>query len=153
MQDRSNLTVLLVHEDGEQARAVQQAARTLQYMKEMLLVQGVQELTAYLDRCHPPFTGDAQPCPNLILFDLQASLAGARDVLARLKRDEVFKPIPVVVLARNEVSSEYADTYDLGINAFVRRPDDPEELARTLRIIENFWLGVATLPHAERRSF
>ena len=155
MRDKPNVTVLLVHEDDEMAASVQAAAQSLQHMKDLTLLRGAQELMAYLDRCHPTLSGESVPCPNLILFDLQPTLDHAQEVLVRLKQDEVFKPIPVVVLARTRVDTDHGGTYDLGVNAFVRRPDHPDELAKTLQIIENFWLGVVTLPRAERsaRSF
>lgn len=153
LRERSNPTVLLVHEDDETAADVQQAARASRFMKDLVVLKGSEALVDYLDRCHPDaMMNDQLPCPNLILFDLKMSLQHAADVLTRVKADEVFKPIPVVVLARPPIEAEYVATYDMGVNAFVNRPDTLEELEQTLQIIENFWLGVVTLPRADKTS-
>lgn len=147
-----NPTVLLVYEDEEKVAEVEAAARATDGLKNLVLLQGADALADYLDRCHPSLSGDQLPCPNLILLDLKQSIASVRDVLVRLKQDEVFKPIPIVVLARAPVEEEYLESYDLGVNAFVRRPEDAAALAETLAVIENFWLGVVTLPHAEKAA-
>src|SRR5690606_20048666 len=122
------------------AAAFEAASGASRFMKDLVLLKGVSALGDYLDRCYAVAPAAPAPCPNLILFDLASSLDHARAALARLKRDDLFRPIPVVVLARTPGARDYLDTYDLGVNAFVDASDDPDEIARTLQIIENFWL-------------
>lgn len=143
-------TVLFVSEDDVLKQAVQAAARGLRSMNAMVALAGAAELMAYLDRCNASFYDRQNPCPDLILFDLNVARNGATDVLARLKNDGVFRSIPVVVLAHEPEGNGHVDLYDLGVNAFVVYSGDPVQMEATLRAIERFWLDVATLPHTER---
>lgn len=149
-QPRKKPVILLIYQGDQNKNLIADAARETKYMGEMTMLPGAEAALEYLDQCSPTAFGEQQPCPNLIIFDLATTLHRADELLNRLKTAEFFRPVPVIVLARKPIAPEFTELYDRGVNAFVERPSDRETMVRTLRIIEDFWIGVVQLPHADR---
>lgn len=82
--------------------------------------------------------------PNLILLDLAVGEA-ARDLLARLKSDDVRQPIPVLVLFDDSTRALALACYRLHANGCLPRPRDPEALLSLLQDIARYWLGGSVL--------
>lgn len=84
------------------------------------------------------------PRPHLVLLDLQLPLKSGHEVLAEIKNDEVLRSIPVVVLSSSRDEQDVMSAYRAFANSYVTKPVDYREFAAALRLIERFWLGVAT---------
>lgn len=85
--------------------------------------------------------------PDLILLDLD--LAGETtgyELLSVLKTDPALKRIPVIVLTMSTEAEDIFKTYSVQGNCYVIRPGDRDQLAQTIRRIEDFWLRIVTLP-------
>ena len=72
------------------------------------------------------------------------------EVLAEMRADPKLKLVPVVVLTTSNAATDVARSYELHANCHVRKPVDYAEFIQTLRCIERYWLGTATLPTAFR---
>lgn len=84
----------------------------------------------------------AQEPPSLVLLDLKLPRLSGIDVLLAIRDDERLRTVPVVVLTSSDERSDIAACYELGCNAFVRKPIDYEEYTGELRTTLDFWLGV-----------
>jgi CheY-like chemotaxis protein len=65
-------------------------------------------------------------------------------VLAEIKADERLRSIPVVVLSSSRDERDIAGAYRAFANSYVAKPIDYEDFADAVRLIERFWLGLAT---------
>lgn len=90
------------------------------------------------------------PRPDIILLDLNLPKKDGREVLAVIKRDNVLKHIPVVVLTTSEAEEDVLKSYELHANCYVTKPVDLEKFIHVVQSIDRFWLTVVTLPPAER---
>jgi CheY-like chemotaxis protein len=86
------------------------------------------------------------PRPDLILLDLDLSRPEDCEMLGDIKKDSEFRRIPVVVLASSEDAQQVFQAYDLHANAYIRKPQDREELVRLVRETLHFWLALVRLP-------
>ena len=84
--------------------------------------------------------------PDLILLDLNMPRMDGREVLSELKRDEVLRRIPVVVLTTSQAEEDILRSYDLHANCYVKKPGELDLFLEIVRRIEQFWLSVAQLP-------
>ena len=84
----------------------------------------------------------AEETPALVLLDLKLPRLSGVEVLMAMKDDERLRKVPVVVLTSSDELSDRAACYDLGCNAFVRKPIDYDEYKRELTTTLDFWLGV-----------
>lgn len=85
--------------------------------------------------------------PDLILLDLNMPGMSGLEVLKRLKTDDRFKTIPVVILSSSDDVGDIAKTYANHANCYVTKPTDLSQFVATVKVIENFWLTTAQLPN------
>jgi len=91
----------------------------------------------------------AAPRPDLILLDLQLPRKNGQEVLAEVKADEELRSIPVVVLSSSREERDVVGAYRSFANSYVAKPIDYEDFADAVRLIERFWLELATRPQVE----
>ncbi|WAL60850.1 response regulator [Thermocoleostomius sinensis] len=86
------------------------------------------------------------PRPHLILLDLNLPGKDGREVLAEIKADAKLRRIPIVVLTACTDKTDILKSYALQGNSYVIKADDSCQLAAIVKRIEEFWLGIVTLP-------
>ena len=88
----------------------------------------------------------------VVMLDLDMPNINGREVLEQLYHDEELKKVPVVVFSAMTNSQTILDCYDIGANAFVRKPDTAEEMGKSLSAIANFWADINVLPGYNTRG-
>ena len=88
-----------------------------------------------------------KPRPDLVLLDLNMPRMDGREVLAEMKKDPVFKRIPVVVLTTSQSEDDVAAAYNLSANCYVAKPVDLDQFLGVVRAIDDFWLSLVKLPN------
>lgn len=94
-----------------------------------------------------PFEGAKRP--ELILLDLNLPKMSGREVLSAIKSDANLKSIPVVVLTTSSAKEDVEKSYELQGNCFVTKPVGPDEFNKTILNIQDYWFGLAKLPHRQ----
>ena len=84
--------------------------------------------------------------PDIIVLDLNMPKMDGREFLAKVKFDENFKRIPVIVLTTSESEEDILRTYDLLANCYITKPVDLDEFIKVVKFIEEFWLNIVKLP-------
>jgi two-component system, chemotaxis family, response regulator Rcp1 len=83
---------------------------------------------------------------RLVLLDLKMPEQDGKALLAEIRRTPSLRHLPVVVFSSSDASSDVRESYQLGANAYVKKPDDLDGCRVFVRRLEDFWLGTATLP-------
>lgn len=86
--------------------------------------------------------------PLLVLLDLKMPRMTGMELLARLKQDARYRHIPVVMMTSSQQEQDLVGAYDLGVNAYVRKPLDFNEFVTTVRHLMQFWGTINLLPSA-----
>ncbi|OGQ95437.1 MAG: two-component system response regulator [Deltaproteobacteria bacterium RIFOXYD12_FULL_57_12] len=95
--------------------------------------------------------GDSHPeAPALILLDLKLPKVDGIDVLRRIKDDSRLKNVPVVVLTSSKEEKDIVESYNLGVNSYIRKPVDFEQFVETVRYIGYYWLLLNEAPVVPR---
>lgn len=81
--------------------------------------------------------------PDLILLDLNLPGKSGFEVLEAVRADSDRRSLPVVVVSSSRNGDDIRRAYELGANAYVVKPDDPDEYIRLIETIVNFWLPTA----------
>ncbi len=84
--------------------------------------------------------------PDLILMDLNLPEKDGRELLAEIKADQQLRRIPIVVLTISANEEDIFRSYALQGNCYVVKSCDLEQLFQLVKRIEEFWLGIVTLP-------
>jgi len=98
------------------------------------------------------FEGRTGDNPAVILLDLKLPKVDGREVLRVIKADESMRTVPVVVLTSSREERDLAETYKLGVNAYVVKPVDFHEFVDAVRNLGLFWAVINEPPPGSVRS-
>ena len=79
------------------------------------------------------------PTPDLVFLDINMPKIDGWEVLNTMQASDALRSIPVVILTTSRLAQDRIRSYDLGANAYIRKPSGFAPLAETLRIIYQFW--------------
>ena len=78
--------------------------------------------------------------PKLIVLDLKLPRVDGLEVLRRLKSDLRTRNIPVVVLSSSREEFDLIESYAMGVNSYLVKPVDFDQLVATVRVLGEYWL-------------
>ncbi len=135
--------ILIVEANPEHSRTIETALHqnSLHYQL-MTIADGLQAI----DYLHRQGSYMNAPRPDLILLDLNLPGKDGREILAEIKADAQLKRIPIVVLTTAHTEADILRTYALQGNCYVLKSSDLNQLFQIVKRIEEFWLGIVTLP-------
>jgi len=85
---------------------------------------------------------DGTPLPLVVLLDLKLPKVDGLQVLARIRAEPRTKDLPVVVLTSSDEQRDLVDSYNLGVNAYVRKPVSFGELVEAVRQLGIYWSSI-----------
>ena len=142
------LTILMADDDEDDRELTRDALQGATLVEELQFVVDGQDLLDYLRRLGPYGSPQAagRPQPSLILLDLNMPRKDGREALVEIKRDEVLRRIPVVVLTTSSDEEDVRRAYELGANTYLTKPVTGARLEVALGRLVEYWSEVATLP-------
>jgi chemotaxis family two-component system response regulator Rcp1 len=142
------IDILLVEDTPADVRLTREALKEAKVLNTLHVVEDGMAALDFL-RKRDQYAGNSSP--DLILLDLNLPRKDGREVLAEIKQDENLKRIPVVVLTTSRADEDIVRSYNLHANAYVTKPVDLKQFLDVIRVIEEFWLAVVTLPAGVKR--
>ena len=136
-------TLLVVESSPEHTRSIQQAFQDGSVYCRLEMVTNGLDAIDFLNR-RGNYSG--APRPDLVLLDLNLPGKDGREVLAEIKAHSHLRRIPIVVLTLSDRVEDILTAYSLQGNCYVIKSTDIESLVQIVKRIEEFWLGIVTLP-------
>jgi two-component system, chemotaxis family, response regulator Rcp1 len=135
--------ILLVEDSPEDVLLTQEALKDAKVANELHVARDGDQAMAFLRR-EAPY--EDAPRVDLVLLDLNLPGKDGREVLTEIKSDESLHLTPVVVLTTSASDKDVLHAYDHHVNAYVRKPVNLDRFVDVVQQIDDFWLGVVTLP-------
>jgi chemotaxis family two-component system response regulator Rcp1 len=135
--------ILLIDDDLHHAHFIEDALRQ---SSQPHRIMAISDGTQAMDFLHRRNDYETASRPDLILLDLNLSGKDGREVLAEIKADPQLKRIPTIVLTLSDRSDDIFHTYLHQGNCYVIKSANLEQLGQIVKRIEEFWLGIVTLP-------
>jgi CheY-like chemotaxis protein len=146
-----NLRRVLLAEDNENdVELTLSALGENNLANEVVVVRDGAEAWSFLCR-EGTFAGRESGNPAVVLLDLKMPKVDGLELLKRMRQDDRFKTVPVVVLTSSREESDIVQSYKLGVNAFVVKPVAFDEFVNAVKSLGLFW-GVLNEPPPEKRS-
>ena len=82
---------------------------------------------------------EATLLPKVVFLDLKMPRVDGLEVLRRLRADERTKLVPVVVLTSSDEERDLAQSYRLGANSYIRKPEDSTEFSEAVGTLGRYW--------------
>ena len=144
---RKRAPIILMADDDEDDRMMtMEAFSETMCSKNFYTVNDGQELMDYLYQRNKFIDPKESPLPGLILLDLNMPKMNGREALSEIKNNQRFRSIPVVVLSTSKTDDDVAQTYEIGVNSFVTKPESFDELVAIAKSLTEYWFDVVELP-------
>jgi len=137
--------ILLVEDDAVHASLMLRALKLCGFDDRTEHVSNGAEALEYLSSVNF-LSAKPSSIPRLILLDLGLPKIGGLHVLRQLKSDPRTRNIPVVVLTSSKIAIELMESYKLGVNSYVMKPEEASKFAELIADIVRYWLVINEPP-------
>ncbi|MFQ6090834.1 MAG: response regulator [Candidatus Bipolaricaulia bacterium] len=136
------LKILLVEDDPNDVKLTERALSRSSVKSELFVTRDGQEALDFLYK-QGQFA-DA-PRPDLIFLDLKLPKVDGHEVLAKIKRDERLRRIPVIVLTISRREEDMVKAYDSGASGYIQKPVSSSEFIKVVNTVRDYW-EISELP-------
>jgi len=84
--------------------------------------------------------------PALVLVDLKMPRMTGMELLARIRREPAYRHLPVVMMTSSQQDQDLVSAYELGVNAYVRKPLEFNEFVIIVQHLMRFWVTINLIP-------
>ena len=143
--------ILLAEDNDNDAELTMTALAENHLANEVVLVRDGAEAWDFLCR-QGSFASRNGGNPAVVLLDLKMPKVDGLELLKRMREDQRFRTVPVVVLTSSREESDIVQSYRLGVNAFVVKPVAFEEFMGAVRNLGLFWAVLNEPPPDKHQS-
>lgn len=139
----ATIPILIADDDPDDRLLIGDAFRESNFQHPISFVEDGEELLEYL-RAEGRFAG--RRLPGLILLDLNMPRMDGRTALMHMKADRSFRRIPVIVLTTSRAEEDIQRTYDLGVSAYMPKPDSYRGILELVQSLNDYWMRFVAVP-------
>ncbi len=135
MLDKFGVTkVVLVEDDADDREFFKEAIEEIPYKIDLRIFMNGQEFVEGM-------MAEKSNVPDLVFLDLNMPVKNGVQALKELREVPEFKNIPIVAIYSTSISEkDQADTFLLGADAFISKPNDYKDLRKLIqKIFEIDW--------------
>ena len=145
-RDSQRITILMADDDPEDRLLAKEALDEARLANDLHFVENGEELMDYLRQRGAYSDPTESPRPGLILLDLNMPKMDGREALKEIKKDQLLRRIPVVILTTSKAEEDVIRTYDVGASSFVTKPVTFEGLVDVMKGLARYWFEIVKLP-------
>jgi two-component system response regulator len=138
--------ILLVDDDPNDVELTLRAFRNNPLGNKIVVARDGLEALDYLRGTGAYAGRDPANQPQVVLLDLNLPAIGGLEVLRRIRADERFRRLPIVILTSSNEESDKLAGYGLGANSYVRKPVDFRQFSEAVTRLGLYWLLVNEPP-------
>jgi two-component system response regulator len=132
--------ILLVEDTASDEKLTVMAFSRCGIANQVVVARDGAEALDYLFATGVHVGRDSSVVPAVVLLDLNLPKIDGLGVLRRIRADERTRSLPVVILTSSKQDEDVIRGYELGANAYVRKPVDFVEFASAAKTLGLFWL-------------
>lgn len=149
MYSKKPITILMADDNIHDRLLTQRALEQNRLVNDLRFVEDGEELMDYLHHRGKYSDPISAPRPGVILLDLNMPKKDGRESLKEIKSDPELRRIPVIALTNSTLEEDLLKTYGLGVNAYIPKPVNFNELVKAMKVTSNYWLEIVELPDHE----
>lgn len=137
--------ILLVEDSENDAELIVEALRMAGLNDRVVVARDGVEGWEYL-KGEGRFAGEPRTTPVVVFLDLKLPKISGLELLKMLRENAAWKSLPVVALTSSKETRDLEEAYRLGVNAFVVKPIDFQELISCVQQLGQFWARINEPP-------
>lgn len=142
--------ILLVEDNPNDLELTLIALERSQLANEVIVVRDGAEALDYLF-CQGEHLNREGGNPAVVLLDLKLPKIDGLEVLAKIRRSDSLRSLPVVMLTSSREEKDLITSYETGVNAYVVKPVDFTEFQRAIADLGIFWAVLNEPPPGSMR--
>jgi CheY-like chemotaxis protein len=144
----SDFTILLAEDDANDVVFVELALKKASIFNPVSVVTDGAQAIDYLRGDGPYANRHRYPMPKLALLDIKMPKQTGLEVLEWLRNNENegLKRLPVIIMSSSNLQKDIDYAYELGVNAYLVKPNGFDELVGVLKKTTDFWRDTAAHP-------
>ena len=144
--------ILLVEDNQDDVELTVMALTEAKITNPVVVTRNGVEALDYLFGTGAHAGRDTKEQPVVVFLDIKLPLLNGMDVLRRMREDERTRRTPVVMLTSSTEQADIVQTYDLGVNSYVRKPVDFDSFVSAARHLGLYWTVLNEPPDAPIRA-
>ena len=131
--------VLMAEDNKHDIVAAKRAWKQHEIKNPLYFVKDGEECLDYLFQRGKYSEPGSAPRARILLLDVNMPKMNGLAVLERIRADEKLRRLPVIILTTSDLEEDRVKSYDLGANAFVRKPVGFDNFSNALKTTHVFW--------------
>jgi two-component system response regulator len=141
--DAEPITILLVDDDSDCRMLIRDAIAECKVSNQVFeVVNGAEAL----DFLYARGKHAGMMRPGLIFLDIEMPGMDGQETLTRIRADERFRDIPIVMMTGVADESQMQQAATNGANSYTIKPANAEQFLRTVLASTNYWLTIHQYP-------
>ncbi|WP_290811909.1 response regulator [Halovivax sp.] len=145
-EDLSPVDILLVEPNPGDTRLFTESFKEASIMNRIYVVSDGRSALDFLDRSGKYVD---VPRPDIVLLDPQLPDVDGEAVVTALREDPAHEETAVVALTGSETEGDILRQNGFEADEYLAKPVEPDEFARFVRSVEEFWFAVVRQETAE----
>ncbi len=137
--DKGKLTILMAEDNRHDIIATRRAWKKNNIANPLYIVHDGLECLDYLYHRGLYSEPGSAVAPDLLLLDLKMPKLDGFGVLQAIRSNDRHHNLPVVILTTSSEDEDRARSYDLGVNAYIRKPLGFKNFSDAIMMINLFW--------------
>ena len=135
--------ILLVEDNAGDVLLIKEAFEEARIINEISTVGNGEAAINFLEKLEPYQESES---PDLILLDINMPRKNGIEVLDHIKKSEVLRQIPVIMLTTSSDDNDILKSYQSHANCYITKPVNMDDFMDTISKIEAFWVQLVKLP-------
>jgi two-component system response regulator len=144
--------ILLVEDNPDDEALTLRALRKNNILNEVVVARDGAEALDYLFAMSKYAGRGITDWPAVVLLDLKLPKVSGLEVLKKIRSDERTRAMPVVILTSSKEEQDVTESYNLGVNSYVRKPVDFAKFVEAVKQIGLYWLLLNEPPIPPKRA-
>lgn len=139
MGEKHCFVVLMAEDNKHDIIATKRAWKINNIANPLHIVKDGEECLDYLHQRGKYSEPGAAPRPGILLLDLKMPKIDGLTVLKHIREDEQLHHLPVIILTTSKLEEDRVRSYDLGVNAYIKKPVGFGNFSSAVKTINLFW--------------
>lgn len=131
--------ILMAEDDEHDIVATKRAWKKNNIANPLHIVKDGEACLDYLHQRGEYSDPATAPKPGILLLDLSMPRMDGLTVLKHIRQHDSLRHLPVIVLTTSQLDEDRVKSYDLGANAFIRKPVGFDNFSTAVKTISLFW--------------
>lgn len=130
--------ILLVEDNEDDIALIKHALRKEKNALKIMIARDGQEAIDYLFSVGQ-YAGKKSPLPRVMILDLNMPRLDGLEVLKIIRAENLTCLLPVVILTTSDQQRDIIESYEFGVNSYVKKPMDVDEFYNAIRSLQRYW--------------